>query len=521
MPPPPPASSAPAAAAATTTPTTATLPLPLPPKSILDDLGEDLTGVATPVAICMAVTVALCRALNPDGASDPGVVRMASLAYEEKAGDAAATKFGGGLLNALIFVAIMAAMTFGLFVLFKLRCYRVIGAYMGFSLFNIFFLLTGAVLVSLARATGVPVDAPSLLLFLLNLAAVGTAATFFLPAPLALRQALLVWVGVVMAYVFSLVPEWTTWCLLAAMAVYDLAAVLLPGGPLKIMVELAVERQVELPALVYESRPSGGRAYARGAWMRRRGRGGGGVEAGAAAAAAAAGPQADAAAEAAEAGAAMATAPQPGRRRWWRPSAAAAAGAAGAAQRRDASPSARVALLASASELGLSESPSYASRRQQMGEGGSSGAAAAAAGEAAATASAGAAAALGPDPAAPPAPVGDGANPPARASDASGSSRDDDDDPSAPSGGMLLGMGDFIFYGALVGRAAGYDLATVCAAFVAVLAGLVVTLLSLSLGVRALPALPVSIALGTAYCFWARWALEPVAVPLTVNGAWF
>jgi presenilin 1 len=86
---------------------------------------------------------------------------------------------------------------------------------------------------------------------------------------------------------------------------------------------------------------------------------------------------------------------------------------------------------------------------------------------------------------------------------------------------MLLGMGDFIFYSALVGRAATYDLATVFAAFIAVLAGLVITLLALSLGARALPALPVSIALGTAYCFWARWALEPVAVPLTVNGAFY
>jgi len=94
------------------------------PPSILDDLGEDLTGVATPVAVCMALTVALCRALNPDGASDAAAVRFASLAYEEKAGDTAAEKLGGGLLNALIFVAIMAGMTFGLFVLFKLKVRR-------------------------------------------------------------------------------------------------------------------------------------------------------------------------------------------------------------------------------------------------------------------------------------------------------------------------------------------------------------------------------------------------------------
>lgn len=35
---------------------------------------------------------------------------------------------------------------------------------------------------------------------------------------------------------------------------YDLASVLLPGGPLKELVELAEERDVEIPALVYEAR---------------------------------------------------------------------------------------------------------------------------------------------------------------------------------------------------------------------------------------------------------------------------
>ena len=43
-----------------------------------------------------------------------------------------------------------------------------------------------------------------------------------------------VWVGVVTAFIFTYVPEWTSWVLLVAMALYDLAAVLLPGGPLKV-----------------------------------------------------------------------------------------------------------------------------------------------------------------------------------------------------------------------------------------------------------------------------------------------
>lgn len=62
----------------------------------------------------------------------------------------------------------------------------------------------------------------------------GILSLFFMPVPLFLKQCYTVWVGICVAYIFTHIPEWTSWVLLVIMALYDLAAVLMPGGPLKV-----------------------------------------------------------------------------------------------------------------------------------------------------------------------------------------------------------------------------------------------------------------------------------------------
>jgi len=87
--------------------------------------------------------------------------------------------------------------------------------------------------------------------------------------------------------------------------------------------------------------------------------------------------------------------------------------------------------------------------------------------------------------------------------------------------GIKLGLGDFIFYSVLVGRAAMYDPLTMTACFIAILAGLGCTLMWLALSQKALPALPVSVSLAAAFYFVARYVLEPVVLPTTVNLLYF
>ncbi|CAL4917860.1 unnamed protein product [Urochloa decumbens] len=438
---------------------------PPPRATVLDSLGEDITRIVYPVSACMLLVVLLVSLLSSPDSPSP---LTASIAAATGGGGGGGDNIPTALITALTFVVSVTAATFLLALLFYLRCTPCLRAYLGFSALAVLLVLGGQVALLLLTRLRLPLDAVSFALLLPNAAgALALAALAPASVPIALHQAALVAIAVLTAFWFTLLPEWTTWALLVAMAVYDLAAVLLPGGPLRVLLELAIERNEEIPALVYEARPVDPR-HGRNWRLWREGRQPGG--------------DLDASSTTVEvieevlgrhldANSGNGSSPQVRE----------AATSAG-----DVSNSRPRATLAAA----LSSSDSTVVQ----------------AGEVLALQEHRMAIAEMRVPLIQPRP------------ERSGEEEEDEDGIGLSSSGAIkLGLGDFIFYSVLVGRAAMYDYMTVYACYLAIIAGLGITLLLLAFFRKALPALPVSIALGVVFYVLTRTLLEEFVVQCSTN----
>ena len=162
--------------------------------------------------------------------------------------------------NSLVIVGVICLMTFGIVLLYKFRCMKILIGYMVFSSAVLLGVLGGLMLDVAIEKYRIPIDKLSTYLILYNFAFVGTIAIFYQHGvPSWVTQAYLVATSVILAWQFSHFDAWTTWTLLVFLALYDLCAVLTPCGPLKALVGLMQqEDSPTMPGLLYEaSLPSG------------------------------------------------------------------------------------------------------------------------------------------------------------------------------------------------------------------------------------------------------------------------
>jgi len=227
----------------------------------------------------------------------------------------------------------------------------------------------GYLTYSLLQAGNIPMDMITFAILLWNFAVVGNVSIFW-HSSVKVNQAFLIAISVILAVVFTRLPEWTTWTILGAIAIYDLFAVLCPRGPLRVLVETAQERDEPIPALIYN---------------------------------------------------------------------------------------ASIIMM-----MGSNEDDEQPAQQQN-----------------------------------------DNSN---------------DSDAKPKHRGVKLGLGDFVFYSVLVGRAALFDMLTVFTSFIGIVTGLFCTILLLAIWRKALPALPISILFGITFYFLSRIFLYPWFNELTSSG---
>lgn len=137
--------------------------------------------------------------------------------YDEDSGGSADQEsssevFGKALINSLIIIGAVIAMTFFIVGLFYFRCYKTLAGFIMFTTvvalgYNFAFILMAAI-----DKYSITIDWITFLFILYNFAVVGVIAIFYQKGtPSYIGQGYLVIVSLTIAYLLSFLPEWTGW----------------------------------------------------------------------------------------------------------------------------------------------------------------------------------------------------------------------------------------------------------------------------------------------------------------------
>eukprot|EP01138_Halocafeteria_seosinensis_P015973 gb/GECG01016301.1/.p1 GENE.gb/GECG01016301.1/~~gb/GECG01016301.1/.p1 ORF type:complete len:548 (+),score=64.56 gb/GECG01016301.1/:1-1644(+) len=250
----------------------------------LDDIdgpsysADHLAAVMKPVAVTMALaSFVVANVQEPEGEGSISEGLNTYLVFnEDSGGDSGGGGGGGGsggdggsggssspsgtvigeaVINALVIVGVITVATFLMVLLYKYRCFKCMVGYLIFASAMLLGYSGGFVAFTAIRVYNIRIDWFTFVFLMYNFAIVGVIAVFWQKGvPRVVTQAYLVAVSIIMAWIVTKFPEWTSWALLIALALYDLCAVLTPCGPLRKLIELAQDRQGEpIPGLLYEA----------------------------------------------------------------------------------------------------------------------------------------------------------------------------------------------------------------------------------------------------------------------------
>ena len=213
--------------------------------------------ISLPVSITMILAALAVTFVNTPETIQQGEALMSQAYHVWKVGenDSTSKQLALDFANGLVIVTVIGTMTFGIVLLYKYRCMKVLIGYMMFSSMTLLGVLGGELFNVAIEKYRIPIDWFTFVFGLYNFAVVGVTAIFYATGiPMYMTQGYLICSSVIIAWQLSHFDTMSTWTLLIMLGLYDLCAVLTPCGPLRFLVNLmSDEDSPEMPGLLYEA----------------------------------------------------------------------------------------------------------------------------------------------------------------------------------------------------------------------------------------------------------------------------
>lgn len=226
----------------------------------IDYWSRSFLALVYPVSFTVIISAGLAMFLY-DLFTQPNVFEEAGLISSSRGPNAgsASTITGQAFKIALIVVGLLVIATCLLVVLVYYNCMKVLYVYLFLTVVCVFSLLNLSILSMIIAEANIPIDWITIVLFVFNILIVALISMFWI-SPDFIKQAATIYQCVVMIlYVLKMAPEWIAWALLPLLAIWDMIAVLLPFGPLYLLINLFQKRQIEVPPMMI---------YTTGLWLR-------------------------------------------------------------------------------------------------------------------------------------------------------------------------------------------------------------------------------------------------------------
>ncbi|XP_065308324.1 presenilin-1-like isoform X1 [Dermacentor albipictus] len=218
---------------------------------LYEQLMHQVITLIVAVSICMLSVSVLTRVLQQ---SHNDYLQMGYIRFPEDAAGAETVVLMNSFGNAFSFLVMIVIVNCALVLLYKRGHYNIIKAWMITGSGVLLFLTGYYYLGRLAFYFNAPLDHLTCSLFIWNVGVTGITSLYH-DGPFLMQQGYLVYISVLMAVALEeSFPEWTSWILLVLVSVWDIFAVLCVLGPLRILLETAKERNEPLfPALVFST----------------------------------------------------------------------------------------------------------------------------------------------------------------------------------------------------------------------------------------------------------------------------